>query len=318
MIRWGKTKTGKNRWRCKNCKVSSVKRRKDTTSRNVNALFKTWILGMNSTKTIAKKKHVSRMTINRRFKEQWKRELHSPFPKLTKDVVIAIDGTTISKDCIVLVAYDVISDQPLGWAFVHKEEYATWYPLLLEISKLASVHAVVSDGQKGLCKAVKELFPNIPHQRCIAHIIRLGLIWLTRNPRYEAGVELRKIVRDLCLAKTKELADLWKKSFEEWDVKHQVFLQERSVDIFTHRKRYTHRKLRGVRALIIGAIKNMFHFTEDPMIPNTTNSVEGGINSTLQELIQRHRGLPTEKKKVLVSHYLIERRDRRKPTQNVT
>lgn len=318
MIRWGKTKTGKTRWRCKNCKVSSVNRRKDTASRNVNTLFKNWILGMNPIKDIAKRKHVSKRTIIRRFMNQWKKQLHSAFPKLTKDVVIAIDGTTISKDCIVLVAYDVISDQPLGWAFVRKEEYATWYPLLLEIRKLTCVHAVVSDGQKGLCKAVKELFPNIPHQRCIAHIIRLGLIWLTRNPRYEAGVELRKIVRDLCLVKTKERADLWKKSFEEWDVKHQVFLQERSVDIFTHRKRYTHRKLRGVRALIIGAIKNMFHFTEDPMIPNTTNSVEGGINSTLQELIQRHRGLPTEKKKVLVSHYLIERRDRRKPTQNVT
>lgn len=318
MIRWGKTKTGKIRWRCENCKVSSVRRRKDTSSRNVNTLFKTWILGMNSTKTIAKKKHISRMTISRRFKEQWKKELHSPFPKLIKDVVIAIDGTTISKDCIVLVVYDVISNQPLGWAFVPKEEYATWHPLLLGISKFTRVHAVVSDGQKGLCKAVKELFPNIPHQRCIAHIIRLGLTWLTRNPRYEAGVELRKIVRNLSLAKTKELADLWKESFEKWDTKHQTFLQERSVDIFTHRKRYIHRRLRGVRALIIGAIKNMFYFTEDHLIPNTTNSVEGGINSSLQELIQRHRGLPTEKKKALVSHYLIERRDRRRPTQNVT
>lgn len=314
MIRWGKTQTGKIRWRCKSCKVSSVKRRKDTVSRNVNPLFKSWILGMNSAKVIAKKKHVSRRTIFRRFAEQWKKKLHSPFPKLTKEVVIAVDGTTISKDCIALVVYDVISDQPLGWAFVPKEEYSTWYPLLLGISKLTCIHAIVSDGQKGLCKAVKELFPNIPHQRCIAHIIRLGLIWLTRNPRYEAGVELKKIVRNLSLAKTKELSVLWKKSFEEWDAKHQTFLQEKSIDIFTHRKRYVHRRLRGVRSLIIGAIKNMFYFTEDPLIPNTTNSVEGGINSSLQELIHRHRGLPTAKKKVLVSHFLIERRDRRKPT----
>lgn len=318
MIRWGKTRTGKVRWRCKKCKVSGIKRRKDTVSRNVNTLFKTWILGMNPTKSIAKKKHVSRRTIVRRFEEQWTKELHSPFPKLNKDAVIAIDGTTVSKDCIVLVVYDVISDQPLGWSFVQREEYATWHSILSGINKLASIHAVVSDGQKGLCKAVRELFPSVPHQRCIAHIIRLSLVWLTRNPKTEAGIELRQIVRNLSLVKTKELSILWKKSFEEWDEKHRTFLQEKSINIFTNRKRYIHRRLRGVRALIIGAIKNMFYFTEDPLIPNTTNSVEGGVNASLQELVHRHRGLPTEKKKVLVSHFLIERRDRRKPTQNVT
>ena len=318
MIRWGKTQTGKVRWRCNICKASNVKRRKDTSTRNINTLFKSWLLGMVSIKNIAKKKHISERTLIRKFEKQWGKELHSSFPKLTKEVVIAVDGTTISKDCIVLIAYDVVSNQPLGWSFVSKEEYKTWYPLLLGVSRLTRVHAVVSDGQKGLCKAIKELFPHIHHQRCIAHIIRLSLLWLTRNPKTEAGVELRKIARNLALAKTKEVSILWRKSFEEWDTKYQLFLKERSTNPLTNRKWYTHRKLRGVRSLIMGAINNLFYFLYDPLIPNTTNSVEGGINAVLKEVLHRHRGLSTLKKRVLVSHFLIARRNRRIPTQNVT
>lgn len=317
MIRWGKTQAGKVRWRCNKCTVSGIKSRVDTSTRNTNALFRSWLLGMDSIKSIAKKKHVSKRTLIRRFDVQWTREIHSSFPRLTEEAVIVIDGTTISHDCIALIVYDTVSNQPLGWSFVSQEEYKTWYPLLVGVRGYTRIRAVVSDGQKGLCKAVRELFPNIPHQRCLAHIIRLSLVWLTRNPHTEAGVELRKIVRELSRARTMETSISWRKSFEEWDEKYQIFLREKSVNPLTNRRWYTHRRLRGVRALIIGSINNLFHFIQDERIPNTSNAVEGGINAPLKEFLHRHRGLSTEKKKILVTHFLIARR-KKKPTRNVT
>ena len=42
-------------------------------------------------------------------------------------------------------------------------------------------------------------------------------------------------------------------------------------------------------------------------IPNTTNYVEGGINSRLKELIRCHRGLDLSKQKKICEWYLASR-----------
>jgi len=63
---------------------------------------------------------------------------------------------------------------------------------------------------------------------------------------------------------------------------------------------------------------NSFLFVENKSIPNTTNCVEGGINSPLTELLWRHRGIRKEQKRDLVLSYLSARRKPKLPTQNAT
>ena len=190
--------------------------------------------------------------------------------------------------------------------------------LLLHVHQRFIPRALVSDGQKGLRKAVKTIFPSIPHQRCLAHIIRLSLAWLTRNPQTDAGKDLRILVRELAQVKTESATKIWRSSFVEWDTHYEEFLKERSVNPATGRKWYTHRKLRAVRSLIVNALPNLFWFTVDSHIPNTTNAVEGGINAPLAELLHRHRGITEEQKKALVRRFLYARRKKKLPTQNAT
>ncbi|OGF79539.1 hypothetical protein A2926_01140 [Candidatus Giovannonibacteria bacterium RIFCSPLOWO2_01_FULL_44_40] len=229
-----------------------------------------------------------------------------------------LDGTTISKQTALIVAYDTISNQPLAWSFVSRERFASWHPLLIRISSHYQPRAIVSDGQKGLLKASKSVFPDTLHQRCIAHIIRLSLAWLTRNPQTFAGQELRVLVRALARTKTFSDAHRWRDSFAIWNTQHESFLKEKSVNPLTGRRWYTHRKLRAVRSLILRALPNMFLFVADPRIPNTTNVVEGGINAPLAELLHRHRGITEQQKKALVTRFLYARRRRKLPTRNAT
>ena len=64
----------------------------------------------------------------------------------------------------------------MAWAAVPIESYDTWYWFLsllqkdLNIANGGQEWVLISDQQKGLLKAVKELIPNAEHRMCARHI----------------------------------------------------------------------------------------------------------------------------------------------------
>jgi len=276
------------------------------------------MLGVASLTSLAKNIGVHRTTLSRRFGSLDVPPSPVPLCSFTHPPVLVLDGTTISKITVLIIVYNTISDQPLAWSFVLREKFDVWHTLLMRIAVRYQPHAIVSDGQKGLLKAAKAIFPHTPHQRCLAHVIRLSLAWLTRNPQTSAGQELRILIRNLAQVKTPAHANAWRESFALWNAYYEEFLKEKSVNPATGRKWYTHRKLRAVRSLVLRALPNLFWFTIDDRIPNTTNAVEGGINAVLAELLHRHRGITEQQKKALVTRFLYARRRRKSPTRNAT
>ena len=271
---------------------------------------------MNSKSHIAKEFGVHRNTISNRLGNVSFMAKPAPLKKLPNELVLVLDGTGISPDEMLILSYEYLSDQPLAWLFDTHETFNSWFTLLKEIKKRYSVHAIVSDGQKGLIKASKLSFPNAIHQRCLAHIIRLSFALLTRNPKTEAGVELRLMIRMLGKVRNDFEAKVWKDGFENWNKQYEQFLKEKSFNPENGRKWYTHKKLRAVRSLVKNAIGDMFWYVNDSKIPNTTNVVEGGINSPLAELLHRHRGIGKQLKEQLVLYYLYARRKTKKTTRS--
>jgi hypothetical protein len=111
---------------------------------------------------------------------------------------------------------------------------------------------------------------------------------------------------------TKEDAENWKRIFKLWCVTHYDFLKEKSVSLVTGRTWYTHRRLRAVRSLVMGAQQELFSFLSVPDTPKTTNDVEGGLNSPIKALLRHHRGMPPKHREVLVFRFLRERQRRKK------
>ena len=133
MVRWGVTKQGKRRFRCRVCLKTAIIRREDQKDRIAGKLFERWLLGVVSLSLVAKRVGVHRTTLSRKF-GALSLPLHSvPLHPLSKNPVLVLDGTTISKNTVLILAYDALSDQPIAWSFVSHERFEVWHKLLLYI-----------------------------------------------------------------------------------------------------------------------------------------------------------------------------------------
>lgn len=315
MQRWGHGRKGRQRFRCLACGRSGQRRRTDQQARAWRPVFLRWLVRGGSLQEVAAAHGVSVRSVQRRFRPLWE-ERPAPLPCETP--VEALTGV-MKRERVVLVVEDAYRREPIGWAFAARESYVSWYACLhaLKGQGIAPRFAVC-DGHRGLGKALRELWPEIRVQRCLAHVIREAKARLTQHPQSEAARDLLHLVRQLPGIRTKRQRRRWLRSWRQWLRRYDGFLKERTANPDVPRRWwYTHRKLRSVRALLAHSVEDLFLYTRYPQIPRTTNAVEGGINSRLKDLYRRHRGLSLERKTTLAAWYLRSRQHPRKPTQNV-
>lgn len=215
---------------------------------------------------------------------------------------LIIDGTYFKNNFCILNYLDNNLKRLQYFRIVERENYYD-YLTDLEFLKQLKINtaSITSDGQKGLTKAINDVFPNVIHQRCVIHIQRMSLIYLTRFPKTEAGIELRFLARILHKIETYRDRDLWIERFDNWRDEHNEFLKEKSVSI-SGRKWYTHKLLRRTRSLIKNALPDMFHYLDNPNIPKSTNCLETRF-SFLKNDLKIHRGLSKINRKNFVVWY---------------
>jgi len=315
MQSWGTHPSGARRWRCRGCGTNAVWSREDNRARARRALFIAWLSGKRTLGEVAAARSVSKRTLVRWFAQAW---TTPPRPHPPENVrVIVLDATSIeARRCVMLIAGDADRRSPVSWDMAARESAGSWTPFLSALRRAgASPPYVVCDAQKGLIKAIREVWPAARIQRCLIHVTRQARLWLTLRPKTRAGTELLGIVRALVSVRTRRQKRRWVRRFHRWQKRHAAFLKERTSGV--GRWWYTHRKLRAVRSLLNNAIPDIFRFVSDPSVPRTSNHVEGGLNARIKELLRCHRGLPLKKKIALAAWYLHLRQGR-KPTRNVT
>jgi len=321
MQKWGKTSAGKQRYRCKHCNSSAIKRRNDLVNRYDIKHFVKWLNDTNHIDDLIDILCVSRSTIFRRFKPLWK---HVPKPRhelvANNPISLAIDATSTNKSrtgkLVVLIAQDTHCRKPIYWSFAAVENTTSWQQLM---KYCPQPKYVVCDGQKGLLKALKLQWSNTKIQRCLIHITGGAKSKLSNKPRTKAGKELLALIKQIHNVTTHEKRIRWIHDYKKWQDNHYDFLLDRSFNSNPDGRPtwwYTHRGVRAVRSLINNALPNMFLHIDCP-VPSTSNHVEGGINSRLKELIKSHRGLSSVKKIVLISWFLALKQGQ-KPTRNDT
>lgn len=323
MQRWGRTAAGAIRFRCQKCRQSRTHTRPDNQRRTRQRLLVQWLIGSDRQTTIARRYDITTRTIRRWLSSVG--ETHTPPLTITDPIIVlVVDATTIVRhQRVVLIAYASDHDQPVDWSFASRESFWSWYGFFVSLKARGVVpQFIVSDGQKGLLAAAQIVWPSIRRQRCIAHIIRQGLAWLTRSPKTHAGQELRRLVCALSSVHIEDHRHEWEQHYAKWRQQFDIFLKERTRHPTDPRRWwYTHRKLRAVRSLVSNALPDLFTYIAHPLVPRTTNHVEGGINAPLKELFRNHRGIVAERKTALVRHYLVSRQRRsnlkKKPTRNV-
>jgi transposase-like protein len=169
--------------------------------------------------------------------------------------------------------------------------------------------AITTDGHKSILKAIKKSLPDVIVQRCLVHIQRMCLLWLTRFPKHNAGMELRRLVLTLLQIKTENDRLFWTKELEQWYQHHKDYLQEKSYNEITGRYWHTHKLLRRSYFTIKRALPNMFHYLSNPKIPHTTNGIEGFF-SHLKNHLDLHRGLTIEHRINFIKWYVYLSNDK--------
>ena len=305
MQKWGKDARGKVRFRCKFCKISKTRKRSDLTQKYKRILFSKWLLGKYSKEEIADEYGVSRRTLINWFESFWDYE---PTPKQINisGKVVIIDGKYIAKNGCVLIA--TCSQKVSDWHFSQRENSSSWGQFFNSFRHIP--FAIVCDGQRGMLKAIKQRFPGIIIQRCQFHVIKYIRSKLTRNPENTAAQELNFLVLQISKIKTKEHLKDWLINYKYWWQTHKDFVKEKTYPFnsFTPTGRrkwhYTHQRLHASHSHLKNSLPHLFRYLQYPEIPNTTNFVEGGINSPMQEKLRFHRGLKLPKRRILIAHFL--------------
>lgn len=152
-----------------------------------------------------------------------------------------------------------------------------------------TIKAVILDGRRG----IREVFRDIPVQMCHFHQKQIIKRYLTARPKLEASCELKQVVDNL--------ADTDEKDFTEelnvWHEKWKVFLKQKTINPFTGRWFYTHKKVRSAYRSLKTNLPYLFTYQKYPdlKIPNTTNSLDGFFNR-LKSLIYVHRGISPKRR----------------------
>ena len=190
----------------------------------------------------------------------------------------ALDGTWMKyrgRDIVLLILFDVRTLDVVNWKIARAENETNYSELLLGVYKEISsnVKGFFCDGDPGLLKALRILFPNAPIQMCVFHkYCRAGQVIPFVRIRNDVDREIKKLTEQVLFAPTKQDA----------------------IDSLEKLQRYAqeHQKHKQLKKLI-GVLKRNFdllltHFDNPEMSPY--NNVLEGFNYIVKRKTKLMKG----------------------------
>ncbi len=219
------------------------------------------------------------------------------------NIHLRVDATYFKKFCVVCYQDNIISYTQL-FRFSDAERYEEIKEDLINLLQLGlEIASITCDGHKATLKAIKKVMPQVIVQRCLVHIQRICLLWVTANPTYDAGKELRNLILMIHLIKTHNDKQYFEQCLLAWEKKFHDFLKEKSYKQETERYWYKHKMIRRSYFTIKRAFPNMFYYLNDSNIPKTTNGIESYFGH-LKNHLDLHRGLTEEHRKSFIKWYI--------------
>lgn len=255
---------------------------------------------------------MSERTLRRHFDRLLSNSL-SPIQLLApKQIFLKLDAQYISNtSCIILGKTD---KEVIYWKSFDRESFLNYLTVLKDVRKLGyNVLGVTSDWHGSLVSAIKYLYPNIPHQRCLIHTQRRCSSLLTLHPKTQAGKDLREILSFLNHIVNEYEAHIWITWLNRWEARYTSMIKERThgqKDDGTNTWWYTHKNLRKAFRTLESSIDNIFLYLKFEGLDKDTNGLESEF-SHLKQKISMHRGLKLERKLSAIYWYIYFVKQRR-------
>jgi hypothetical protein len=238
---------------------------------------------------------------------QWvQQQIHTYAPqikeRIPREVILVLDATFFGKRTDqfgLIIAKDIQTLEPVYYHFIHTESLSEYKRLKMAIHAQGfAIQSITIDGKRGLFS----LFADVPVQMCHFHQQAILTRYLTKNPKLDASIDLKRIGSYLGKVSEKRFVLL----LQCWHKRHKEFLEEKSFNEETGKWQYTHRRTRSAFRSLNSNLPYLFTYKKYSHlnIPNTTNALDGGLFSPMKMLLKIHRGIGIEMKKKLITDYL--------------
>lgn len=292
---WGKTSTGKKRFRCKQCKKT---RRYHLSHPKISffALFRQYVLWGHTYAQLSDISGYSVQYLSTQFHVFFLQEPPSlPLvPQVPNtEAFLLLDGLWLKRG-FVLMAYRQSKNLTILHISVVGREVATKIAKDLQYLGILGYQftGIVSDGGTGIVKAVRDVFPHKPHQICLAHLHRDVLAAIGKYPRSERGKDLKRLANHVWLIESKEALQWWKEQVNTWIKQNNIFLKEKKYDL-EYNWWFIHKGARRAVSILQSLPQTSFAFLDYPLMPKTTNELEAQFGHLGKRWLS-HRGLKTE------------------------
>lgn len=210
---------------------------------------------------------------------------------------LMIDGYALPKadGCgsseMLLVYYEYIQEKVISFSIrdgERKDYIVEDLKFLKREMWYTEIIACISDGSVQIASALKEIYPEAIHQRCLVHIQRQVKNYISDNPRTEAGKKLKHIMQYRVLSDPL----LFPLLFQIWLQMYKSFINEKFI---TQKGwwTWTHKNLRKAMKHIQNAFPSMFQSTQfdNHHIEQTSNKLEWYFGVLTEEWYHEHKWL---------------------------
>lgn len=296
LIRWGKTKSGKTRYRCLSCLRTRIYHPKRRYRSSLSTLFRQYILFGATYQFLSEISGYKVPYLARKF-HLLLQEIPPELPLLDQSNIpqtfLLIDGLWFGR-WFVLMVYRQSGNLTIMHISTMGREAATRIEKdLKKIKEHYLFTGIVSDGGTGIVSAVNEVFPYTPHQICLAHLHRGIIAAIGRYSRDFRIQELRRIADHVWLIESKEALVWWKEKLNDWIKRNNSFLKEKRYDL-DYNWWHIHKGARKAVATLLELPKTSFKFLDYPLMPKTSNEIEAQFGHLGKRWLA-HRGLKRER-----------------------
>jgi hypothetical protein len=294
---WGKTNAGHKRYYCRTCKQSRTFFRKNLPRPDIFVLFKQYVLWGFTYEILASLSNYSIQHLHEKFYEYLK-TTPPPLPVIDQsafdETFLLLDGLWLKRG-FVLMAYRQSGTLTILHISVVGREAATKIAKDLKVILSLGLHftGIVSDGGTGIVGAVQRVFPNTPHQICLAHLHRNVISAIGRYSKQERIKQLQGLADHVWLIESKDALEWWKTEVAMWIKNNTDYLKEKKYDL-EYNSWYVHTGARRAVSILLELPYTSFHFLDHPHMPKTTNELEAQFGHLGKRWLA-HRGLKTEK-----------------------
>ncbi len=303
IIRWG-LREGRQRYRCQDCGSSFVKHKEGVSKSNRLVWFRKWILGKQGIEDIAHDSGYSARQLHR-----WFGDYLDACPtwtiKTSEPIYLLIDGTYYSNaHCLIVYRAENLR-RTLFYRFTTLEDDDEVASDLLNIRSMGfTVAGITTDGGDNIIRAIEYVYPNVPRQRCVVHVQRECLRWITLHPRSPEARTLRGIVQQLSDVSSVNDKLWWIKTYEHWVEENAEYACEKAINPNTGQSYFVRDNLRKAYIHLKRALPKLFTYIDCPGVPKTTNSIEAFFGH-IKDHLRLHRGLSETRVDNFIKWYLF-------------